>query len=86
MVGIVVGAAVWLTLFIVLAIGLGQLWPDYAAHGSTWFEEGVFTFTSTMAVSNLVLWVLAEIGAGFAAAKISACPQGVLSACNLVHA
>lgn len=85
-VGIIVGAAVWLALFMALAIGLGQLWPDYAAHGNTWFEEGVFTFTTAMAVSNLVLWVLAEIGAGFTAAKISAQPVGYLTLAGLVTA
>lgn len=81
---IVVGAVVWMALFLALAIGLGQLWPDYAAHGRTWFEEGVFTFPPAMAASNLVLWVLAEIGAGFAAAKISARPAGYLTLAGLV--
>lgn len=85
-VGIIVGAVVWMALFFTLAIGLSQLWPDYAAHGRTWFEEGVFTFTSAMAASNLVLWALAEIGAGFVAAKISARPAGYLTLAGLITA
>jgi len=52
-------------------MGLGQLWPDYAIHGRQWFREGVFTFTAAMAFCTLALWVLAEIGAGWAAAKVS---------------
>jgi hypothetical protein len=34
-------------------------------------REGMFTFTAPMAFCNLVLWVLAEIGAGWVAGKIA---------------
>lgn len=70
-VGFVAGAIVWMVGFFVLATVLAQLWPDYAVHARQWVREGAFTFTAPMAVSNLVLWVLAEIGAGWVAAKIS---------------
>lgn len=70
-VGVVVGLVFWMMAFYVLAIGLAQLWPDYAVHGRQWFREGVFTFTPPMACSNLALWVLAEVGAGWVAATLS---------------
>jgi hypothetical protein len=70
-VGVVVGLGLWMIAFYVLAIGLAQLWPDYAIHGRQWFREGVFTFTPLMACGNLALWALAEIGAGWVAATIS---------------
>jgi len=69
--GVVVGLVLWMVGFYVLAIGLAQLWPDYAIHGRQWFREGVFTFTPPMACGNLALWVLAEIEAGWVAAKVS---------------
>ena len=55
----------------ILAILLAQLWPDYAIHGRQWMREGVFTFTPPMACCNLVLWALAEIGAGWVAGRIA---------------
>jgi hypothetical protein len=69
--GVVVGAVVWMVGFFVLALVLAQLWPDYAIHGRQWTRQGVFTFTPLMACWNLVFWVLAEIGAGWAAGKIA---------------
>ena len=69
--GVVVGAVVWMVGFFALALVLAQLWPDYAIHGREWTKQGVFTFTRTMACCNLVFWVLAEIGAGWVAAKIA---------------
>lgn len=69
--GIVVGAVLWIVGFYVLVIVLAQLWPDYAIHGRQWVRQGVFTFTPPMAVCNLVLWALAEIGAGWMASRIS---------------
>jgi hypothetical protein len=68
---VVVGAVFWTVAFYVLAIGLGLLWPDYALHGRQWMREKVFTFTPLMASCNLAFWVLAEIGSGWVAAKIS---------------
>jgi hypothetical protein len=69
--GIVAGMVLWAVGFYVLAIGLAQLWPDYAIHGREWTKQGVFTFTPLMACCNVVFWVLAEIGAGWAAGKIA---------------
>lgn len=69
--GVVVGALFWAVAFYVLAIGLAQLWPDYAYHGRQWVREDVFTFTPLMTGCNLAFWVLAEIGSGWVAAKIS---------------
>ena len=68
---VLVGAVVWMVGFFVLALVLAQLWPDYAIHGREWTRQGVFTFTALMACCNLVFWVLAEIGAGWAAGKIA---------------
>ncbi len=70
-VGVVLGAVLWMVVFYVLAIALAHFWPDYAIHGRQWFRQGVFTFTPLMAVYNLFLWVLSEIGAGWIAAAIS---------------
>jgi hypothetical protein len=69
--GVVVGAVLWMVGFYALAIVLAKLWPDYAIHARQWMREGVFTFTAPMAFCNLVLWVLAEIGAGWLAGKIA---------------
>ena len=63
--GVVVGAVVWMVGFFVLALVLAQLWPDYLIHARQWTRQGVFTFTPLMACCNLVFWVLAEIGAGW---------------------
>jgi len=67
---VVVGIVVWMLGFWILATLLAHLWPEYAIHGRQWMKEGVFTFTPPMACCNLVIWVLAEIGAGWAAGKI----------------
>ncbi|HUN76224.1 MAG TPA: hypothetical protein VMU40_17030 [Steroidobacteraceae bacterium] len=69
--GVVVGLIVWMVGFYALAIGVSELWPDYAIHGREWMREGRFTFTPAMASCNLALWVLAEIAAGWLAARIS---------------
>jgi hypothetical protein len=69
--GVVIGAVVWMVGFFVLASVLAQLWPDYALHARHWVKEGVFTFTAAMAGCNLVLWAAAEVGAGWTGAKIS---------------
>lgn len=69
--GVVVGAIVWTVAFWILAMVLALLWPDYAIHGRQWMRAGVFTFTPLMAFCNLVLWVLAEIAAGWAAGRIA---------------
>ena len=70
-IGVVAGAVAWMVGFWILAILLAQLWPDYAVHGRQWTREGVFTFTAPMAGCNLVLWLLAEIGAGWVAGRIA---------------
>jgi hypothetical protein len=69
--GVVLGAVVWTVGFWILAILLAQVWPDYAIYGRQWMREGVFTFTPPMACCNLVLWALAEIGAGWVAGRIA---------------
>lgn len=69
--GVVIGAIVWMLGFYVLASGLGFLWPDYAVHARQWLRDGTFTFTPGMAGCNLLLWVLADVGAGWVAAKVS---------------
>jgi hypothetical protein len=70
-IGVVVGALVWMFGFYALAIGLSMVWPDYAVHGRQFVREGVFTFTAPMACCNVLLWVLAGIGAGWVGAKIA---------------
>jgi len=75
--GVVVGAIAWMVGFWILAILLARVWPDYAIHGRQWIREGVFTFTPPMATANLAFWALAEIGAGWVAAKIARRHQAV---------
>jgi len=70
--------------FWILATLLAQLWPDYAAHGRRWMRAGVFTFTPLMAFCNLVLWVLAETGAGWAVARIARRREAVWVLAGLV--
>jgi hypothetical protein len=82
--GVVVGAVVWMLGFFVLALVLAQLWHDYAIHGRQWTQQNVFTFTPPMACCNLVFWVLAEIGAGWAAGKIAKRREAVWVLAGLV--
>ena len=37
--GVVVGAVVWMVGFLALATVLAQLWPDYAIHGRQWTRQ-----------------------------------------------
>jgi hypothetical protein len=69
--GVVVGAIVWMMGFFALALVLAQLWPDYAIHGRQWTQQGLYTFTPLMACCNIVFWALTEIGAGWSAGKIA---------------
>ena len=82
--GVVVGAVVWMVGFLALAMVLAQLWPDYAIHGRQWTRQGVFTFTPPMACCNLVFWVLAESGAGWVAGKIATRREAVWVLAGLV--
>jgi hypothetical protein len=69
--GVVLGVVAWMVGFWVLVTLLALLWPDYAIHGRRWIREGVFAFTPLMAFLNLLLWVLAEMGAGWVAGGIA---------------
>jgi hypothetical protein len=82
--GVVLGALVWMAVFYALAIALAQFWPDYASHARQWVKVGAFTFTLPMACCNLLLWVLAETAAGWAAAKVSASRSAVWILAGLV--
>src|SRR5262245_8974752 len=82
--GVVVGVVVWMVGFWILATLLAQLWPDYAGHGRQWMRAGVFTFTPLMAFCNLVLWVLAETGAGWVAGRIARRREAVWVLAGLV--
>jgi hypothetical protein len=75
--GVILGAIVWMAVFLILATVLAHLWPDYAVHGRQWTTEKVFTFTPPMACCNLALWLLAAIAAGFVGGKIAKRPEAV---------
>jgi hypothetical protein len=81
---VVVGAVVWMMGFWILATLLAHLWPDYAVHGRQWMRAGVFTFTPPMACCNLVLWALAELGAGWATGKIVKAREAVWALAGLL--
>jgi hypothetical protein len=82
--GVVAGGVLWMLGFFVLALLLAQLWPDYAIHGRQWTRENLFTFTPLMACCNLVFWMLAEIGAGWVAAKIANRREAIWALSGLV--
>lgn len=82
--GVVAGAVLWMLGFFVLALALAQIWPDYAVHGRQWTRENLFTFTPLMACCNLVFWVIAETGSGWAAEKIARRREAVWVLAGLV--
>jgi hypothetical protein len=68
--GFVVGALIWLPAFFVSARLGFVIWPDYATHARTWFDQGLFEFPAPMAVFNVVCWALAEVIAGWATVAV----------------
>lgn len=82
--GVVAGGVLWMLGFFILALLLAQLWPDYAIHGRQWTRENLFTFTPLMACCNLLFWMLAEIGAGWADAKIAKRREAVWALSGLI--
>ena len=70
--GVIVGAAVWMYGFLCITIGVALFWPDYAAHGRVWFQQHVYEFTNAMSVVNGSAWIVAEAGAGALAVLIAA--------------
>jgi hypothetical protein len=71
-IGVVVGAIVWMVVFLCVTVSLAQLWPEYAAHGRVWFQQHVYEFTTGMSAVNASFWVLSEIVAGALAVLIAA--------------
>jgi multisubunit Na+/H+ antiporter MnhB subunit len=69
---VVVGAVVWMVVFLCVTVSLAQFWPEYAAHGRVWFQQHVYEFTTGMSVVNASFWVLSEIVAGALAVLIAA--------------
>lgn len=82
--GVVTGAVVWMVGFYALTTLLVHLWPDYALHARQWLRESAFTFTPAMACCNLLLWALAEIGAGWAAMRVAKRPHAAWILAGLV--
>ena len=69
--GVVAGWIVWFVGFLALAILLAAVWPEYRVHGQAWMNDHVFDFPNSMAVFNVVFWILAEIAAGCVAMAIA---------------
>ena len=69
--GFLAGAVAWMAEFFAMTFLVAFAWPDYAAHGRTWFQSGVFTFEPPMAVVNVVCWALAAVGGGWLTAAIA---------------
>src|SRR5262245_49144394 len=69
--GVVLGWLVWFAGFLVLAIGLAALWPDYGVHGRAWMNDHVFDFTTPMAGLNVLFWIVAEVAAGWVAIAVA---------------
>ncbi len=71
-IGVIVGAVVWMVVFVCVTVSLALFWPEYAAHGRVWFQQHVYEFTTGMSAVNASFWVLAEIVAGGLAVVIAA--------------
>lgn len=69
--GVVAGWVVWFVGFLVLAVLLAQVWPEYRTHGQGWMNDHVFDFPTNMAVLNVIFWILAEVAAGWVAMAIA---------------
>jgi hypothetical protein len=69
--GVVVGAVVWMALFLLLGFSLAAVWQDYGLHGRNWFQARIYDFTPAMSVCNALIWILAEIGAGWLAVVLA---------------
>jgi hypothetical protein len=83
-VAVIAGAILWMVGFLVLARLLVLIWPAYALEARIWTSTGAYTFTPAMSVCNALLWILAEIAAGWLAAVIARRPQAVWSLAVLV--
>jgi len=64
-IGIVVGAVLWMTAFLSFARGLTLLWPDYAQQVQIWITVHRYAFTPAMSICNALFWILAEMLAGW---------------------
>ena len=82
--GVIVGAVVWMAAFLFLAVSLAAVWPDYAVHGRNWFQAHVYDFPPLMSVCNASLWILAEIGAGWLTGVIARRREAVWVLAGLV--
>jgi hypothetical protein len=69
--GVVVGAILWMAGFFALARLLFIPWPAYGEKARAWMRQGVFEFTSPMACFNLLFWALAACAAGAVAMTIA---------------
>jgi hypothetical protein len=64
-IGVVVGGVMWWLGFFGLARVLYSFWPAYAATVHEFMTTGASGFTPTMYGWNALLWILAEIAAGW---------------------
>jgi hypothetical protein len=69
--GIIAGATVCYFGFRALGLGLAELWPAYAVHVRTYRQQNLFTFPTLLAVTTVLLWLVAAFAAGFVAMKIA---------------
>jgi hypothetical protein len=68
--GVIVGGIVWWMGFWGVAIAVASFWPAYGVAGRELMTGGAGTFTTTMYAFNVLLWVLAEIAAGWIAVVV----------------
>lgn len=69
-VGFVVAAVVWMPAFFLLASLGNFVWPDYGMHSEAWFEQGSYTFASSMSVFHVLCWVLVDVLVGWLAVAL----------------
>jgi uncharacterized membrane protein YeaQ/YmgE (transglycosylase-associated protein family) len=69
--GVVVGALVWMAAFFTLARLFMFVSPDYAVHARSWMSAHVYDFTVPMSAFNALDWIVAEIVAGWLAVVIA---------------
>jgi len=73
--GFAIGVVLWMPVFFLLVFLVALVWPEYASHGRTWFETGVYTFEAPMSVVNATSWALAAVSAGWIAVAIARHPR-----------
>lgn len=69
--GVLAGVLVWMPAFLILAQLPLAVWPAYAAAVEAYTSGARYEFTPAMSSLNALLWILAEVFAGWLAVVIA---------------